>query len=208
MKLMKKLFIVSFLLITFAGYGQKINEVFKTMPEDILPGFSEADKTMLLVDTAINVIPYSLGNIERLKYTDSYLQIKTSGVGTLQIKLLPLVNNTKIICVIKTVCGKACDSDIRFYSTDWSPIESRDLMPAFSAESFFDPAKRGTAAYRNALALLDIEPISAAFINGADNLTLLLDYASYISAENVAKIRPFIKQESVTLRWNKTSFRQ
>ena len=37
---MTRLFILIFLSITFCGYGQKIADVFKTMPNDILPGFS------------------------------------------------------------------------------------------------------------------------------------------------------------------------
>ncbi len=204
---MKKLFIIFFMAIALSGYGQKLSDVFKAMPDEILPGFSEADRTMLLVDTALKVIPYTLGNIERMNYTDTYLQIRTSAIGTLQIKLLPLVNNTKIICVIKTVCGKACDSNIRFYSTGWAPIDAHSLMPDITAESFFDQSKKGSEAYKNAFALLDMEPISAAFVNGSDNLTLLLDYASYVSPENLRKIKPFIKQDSITLQWNKTSFR-
>ena len=57
--------------ITFFSYGQTINELFKSMPSQYLPAFSEANKTMLLVDSSLSVIPYSLGQIERLEYTDT-----------------------------------------------------------------------------------------------------------------------------------------
>lgn len=188
------------------GYGQKMSNVFKIMPDDILPGFSEANKTMLLVDTGLKVIPYPLGKIEKIKYTDSYLHLKTSDIGTLQVKLLPLVNNTKIICVIKTVCGKACDSNIQFYSTNWEKIEENTLLPPLSAASFFDPLNKGSDDYNYALSLLDMEPISATFLNGSDDLTFTLNYASYVSKENIEKIKPFIKQDFITLQWTKTSF--
>jgi hypothetical protein len=184
---MKRLFILIFLSITLCGYGQKIADVFKTMPNDILPGFSEANRTMLLVDTALKVIPYPLGNIEKINYTDSYLQLK-------------------IICTIKTVCGDACDSDIRFYSTGWEKIDEKTLLPNVTKEIFFDPAKKGTDAYECALSLLDIEPLSAAFRDGGDDLILTLNYEAYLSKENIAKIKPFIKQDFITLRWTKTAF--
>ena len=203
---MRRLFILIFSCITFCGYGQKITDVFKTMPSDILPGFSEANRTMLLVDTALKVIPYPLGNIEKINYTDSYLQLKTSDIGTFQLKLLTLVNNTKIICTIKTVCGDACDSNIRFYSTGWEKIDEKTLLPNVTKEIFFDPAKKGTDAYEYALSLLDIEPLSAAFRDGGDDLILTLNYEAYLSKENIAKIKPFIKQDFITLRWTKTAF--
>lgn len=184
-----------------------MSDIFKNAPAEILPGFSEADKTMLLVDTALNTIPNAIGKMQRLNFTDDYLKIKTSEVGNVQIKLLSLVNNTKIICVIKTVCGSTCDSRIQFYSVDWTPIESTSLLPALSAETFFDESKKGSQDYSNALSLIDMVPISAEFGNNADDLILSFNYTDYISIENLDKIKPFIKQDSLTLHWDKTSFR-
>ena len=92
-----------------------MNELFKSMPSEYLPAFTEADKTMLLVDSSLSVIPYALGEIERLEYTDTFLSIRTSEVGTMQIKILPLVNKTYVIALIKTVCSGVCDSNIRFF---------------------------------------------------------------------------------------------
>ena len=204
---MKPFFILIFSCVSVLGFGQRVADVFKTMPADILPGFSEADKTMLLVDTGLRIVPYPLGNIEKIKYSDSFLQLKTSDIGTFQLKLLPLVNNTKIICVIKTVCGKACDSDIRFYSTQWEKIDENTLLPTMSAASFFDKQNQGSKEYEYALSLLDVEPVSAVFCDDSDDLILTLNYKAYLSEENIAKIKPFIKQDFITLHWTKTSFR-
>lgn len=112
---MKHSILLFFSCIIFVSYGQKIDDVFETMPDYFLPAFSDANKTMLLVDTSLSVIPYPLGEIERLEYTDTFLSVKTSDVGTMQIKLLPLVNDTQIIAVIKSVCSNVCDSNIRFF---------------------------------------------------------------------------------------------
>ena len=100
---MKKIIIAFFIFISTSVFSQKIDDVFKTMPNSVLPGLSESNRTMFLVDTGKTVIPYSLGKIEKLAYTPDFLKIKTSDIGTTQIKLLPLINDTKIICVIKTV---------------------------------------------------------------------------------------------------------
>lgn len=204
--MIKRFIPLGFLLITLTCSAQKMGELFKAMPQHILPGFSEADKIMLLVDTALTSIPYSLGNIERISYTDDFLKIKTSSIGNLQIKILPLINNTKIIGVVKTVCGQACDSQIQFYSIEWNPIESEPLLPHLSAEMFFETSQKNNIDFEKALRLIDMEPIKAEFKGGSDDLTLILDYESYVSAENVQLIKSFVKQDSITLRWNKTSF--
>lgn len=204
--MIKRFIPLGFLLIALTCSAQKMGELFKTMPQHVLPGFSEADKIMLLVDTALTSIPYPLGNIERINYSDDFLKIKTSSRGTLQIKLLPLINNTKIVCVVKTVCGQACDSQIQFYSTEWNPIESEPLLPHLSAEMFFDRSQKNNIDFEKALRLIDMEPIKAEFKCGSDDFTLIFDYESYVSAENVELIKSFIEQDSITLRWNKTSF--
>lgn len=204
---MKKIVTVLFIFIATSAFPQKIDDVFKTMPNSILPGLSDGNRTMLLVDTGKTVIPYSLGEIEKLAYAPDFLKIKTSGIGSTQLKLLPLINDTQIICVIRTVCGKACDSNIRFYSTDWKELEAKTLLSHISAASFFDSSKKDSENYKFALSLPDIYPVSAEFENGSDSLTLKLDLENYLSDEQLAEIRPFIKNETITLNWNNISFK-
>jgi len=203
---MKKIFIAFFIFISTLAFSQKIDDVFKTMPNNIVPGLSDGNRTMLLVDTGKTIIPYPLGEIEKLAYSPDFLKIKTSEIGTTQIKLLPLINDTQIICVVKTVCGNACDSHIKFYSTDWKELDANLLLPDISAESFLDSSKKDTDNYKFAVSLPDIYPISAEFENGSNTLKLKLDLTKYLSNEQLAEIKPFIKSETITLTWN-TSFR-
>ncbi len=204
---MKKLFFFLFVFVSVSVFPQKIDDVFKTMPNNILPGLTKGNRTMLLVDTGKTVIPYPLGNIEKLVHSVDFLKIKTSDAGTTQIKLLPLINNTQIICIIQTVCGNACDSNIQFYTTDWEKLEANPLLPEISAETFFDESKNNSDNYKFALSLPDIYPISAEFENGSSTLTLKLDVEKYLSDEQLANIKPFIKSDTVKLTWDNTSFR-
>ncbi len=204
---MKKIATLLFIFIATSAFPQKIDDVFKTMPNSILPGLSEGTRTMLLVDTGKTVIPYSLGEIRKLAHSPDFLKIRTSGIGTTQLKLLPLINGTYIVCVIKTVCGKACDSNIRFYSTGWKELEAKTLLSHISAASFFDSSKKDSENYKFALSLPDIYPVSAEFENGSNALTLKLDLEGYLSDEQLAEVKPFIKSETITLNWNNISFR-
>ena len=192
--------------ITLVSYGQKMDEVFKTMPGEFLPAFSEADRTMLLVDSSLSVIPYALGEIERLAYSDTFLSIKTSEVGTMQIKILPLINNTQIIVLIKTVCSGICDSDIRFFTSEWVEIEKDSLLPAITPSVFFDQKELDTPGFKWTVSQIDIFPLQFQFKNGGDNLQVKFDIVNHLSSQNSVKISPYLVTETIDLMWNKSTF--
>ena len=192
--------------ITFLNYGQTIDEVFKTMPSEFLPAFSEADKTMLLVDSSLSVIPYALGELERLDYSDTFLSLKTSEVGTMQIKVLPLVNSTKIIALIKTVCSSVCDSDIRFFTSEWKEIEKGSILPTITPSDFFDDSQLDSLEFKWAVSKIDIFPLQFQFKNGGSDLQAKFEIANHLSAEDFDKIEPYLVKETIDLAWNKSTF--
>lgn len=193
--------------ITFFSNGQSISELFKTMPSEYLPAFSEANKTMLLVDSSLSVIPYALGEIERLEYTDTFLSLKTSEVGTLQIKILPLVNNTQIITLIKTVCtSNICDSDIRFFTNEWEKIDKESLLPAISPSLFFDESKMDTPGFKWAISQIDIYPLQYLFNEESNKLQVKLNIENHLSKQDAIKVAPYLIRNSIDLLWNKSTF--
>ncbi len=192
--------------ITLVSYGQKMDEVFKTMPGEFLPAFSEADRTMLLVDSSLSVIPYALGEIERLAYSDTFLSIKTSEVGTMQIKILPLVNNTQIIALIKTVCTGVCDSDIRFFTSEWKEIDKSSLLPIIPPDIFIDQKEINTPEFKWAVSQIDIFPLQFQFKNGSNDLQVKFDIVNHLSSQDSVKIAPYLITENIDLMWNKSTF--
>ena len=193
--------------IAFVSYGQKIDDVFKSMPNEFLPAFDEANKTMLLVDTSLSVIPYPLGEIEKLEYSDTFLSVRTSEVGTLQIKILPLVNNTQIIALIKTVCAKKmCDSNIRFFSDKWEEIDKSSILHPIPPLTFFDETKLNDPEFKWAISHIDIYPLNYQFMKGSDDLRVKFDIEEYLSPKDFQKVEPYIKSETLDLVWNKSMF--
>ena len=204
-----KRYIILLLLssIAFLSSGQTMNELFKSMPSEHLPAFSDADKTMLLVDSSLSVIPYALGQIERLKYTDTFLSLKTSEVGTMQIKILPLVNNTQVVALIKTVCSSnICDSNIRFFTNQWEEIEKSSLLPTIPPSLFFDNSKMDTPEFKWAISRIDIYPLQFEFKDGGNDLQVRFDITNHLSKQDAAKIEPYLKKETIDLSWNKSTF--
>lgn len=193
--------------VAFFNYGQTMNELFKKMPSEYLPAFSEADKTMLLVDSSLSVIPYSLGEIERLEYTDTFLSLKTSEVGTMQIKILPLVNNTQVIALIKTVCSSnICDSNIRFFTNEWEEIDKSSMLPHITPNLFFDNLKIDTPEFKWTVSRIDIYPLHYLFKDGGNDLQVKLNISNHLSKQDAAKIKPYLVRETIDLVWNKSTF--
>lgn len=198
---------IFFLSVSFLAEGQNIGEMFKSMPAALLPGVSEGNKTMLLVDSGETVVPYALGEIKKLRQSSNFLEIKTSGIGIIQLKLLPVEKDSAIVCVIKTVCANACDSHITFYTTKWEEIGNKTFLPEVSQEIFFDSSKKERENYKYAVSLHHIFPISATFSESGYDLTLTFNYKALLSDEQIAEIKPFLKSDSVVLMWNNAVFR-
>ena len=204
--MMKKALVYIFLFISVTLSAQNIGDIFKQMPTNMLPGFTEANKTMLLVDTGKTVVPYALGEIEKQVQTNDFLKLKTSAVGTIQLKLLPIAEDSSIICVIRTVCAKACDSYIAFFSTDWKELDKNNFLPTISKEIFFDSSQKNSDKYKYAVSLSDISPISAEFVNEQEDLTLKLNIEVCLSKDDFEEAKPFLKNESLVLKWNNNRF--
>lgn len=213
---MKKYILTLILLVAFGTnkqtvYGQTINDIFKSMPAELLIGVSEGNRTMLIVDTANTTIPYIFGEIQKVNHSSSYLNIKTSEVGNTQIKLLPVAGDSSIVSVIKTVCGGAekdiCNSIISFYTTDWKELDSELLISALSPQLFMDSSKKDLDNYKYALSLPDIYPISAKYDESSTDLTLLFQYKDRVAKMHLKEFEAFLKSDSVTLKWDGYSFK-
>ena len=191
--MMRILIIQLFLLAAVAAYGQTIDDILghRNMPPKFLPGFTE------------------------LQRTDNFLEIRTSAVGTMQIKLLPvrhsswlpLRRNTMIICVIRTVCGGGCDSHIQFFDRNWQELDATRFLPTISATIFFDSAQKEAGNYKYALFLSGISPISAQFNEGSTDMTLTFNYRQHLPAQTIAELSPFLKTDTVVLQWRNGAFR-
>ena len=204
---MMRVYLLSLFFLIFVGfsYSQNIASVILDMPENIIPALSVDNRTMLLVDSTARVIPTVFGEVEKLTYRDDYLKVKTSDVGTIQIKTLDTKNDTYIVCVIKTVCAPACDSDIKFYDSEWEEIDKSTLLPSMTMESFiiFKDNQKHQTIYKSLLP--DICLIDARF-DDTGKLVLKLDVEKYLSGEDLKKFNQTFELKELTFKWDLVSF--
>ena len=204
---MHHLILLFFLSLSNIVEAQQVGDLFKAMPPELLPGVSEGNKTMLLVDSGKTTVPYPLGEIVKEAYGNDYLRLQTSKIGTLQLKLLPVSEDSVVVCLIKTVCGNVCDSHISFYTSEWKKLDKEAFLPTISAEIFLNSSQKKSENDKYAVSLPDIYPISATFNETGTDLTLTFHYKERLAEEQIQQLEPLLKGDSLVLTWKNGSFR-
>ncbi|MFV0537533.1 MAG: DUF3256 family protein [Dysgonomonas sp.] len=197
--------------ITISIAAQDLKSIILSMPESIVYGLEASDKNLLaagLGDTAkLTVERGRLGQITRLAVSSDFVSFKTSDAGTIEIKLLPLINDSQIICVIRTVCADVCDSQLQFYTTKWIPISQGDLFPKKDKDWFIkSDVDRNSEEFKNAYAALDMNPIKMELSPKDTSLSVYYDIKKYLSEEDYKKIEPFLLENPKIFHWDKSAY--
>ena len=206
-----KRFIIAAVLISLSVVcnAQDISTVFANMPDEIIPQFEVAWRKDLVElykqGKEPTVENKMLGKSTVKKLTDDYLLIQVSERSTAELKLLPLINNTYIVCLIKTAYGPVADSYVSFYTTDWQPLPTENLLTPITVDWFLD-GKESDIKYQDAVARLDIPLFKYELDPDKTTLQATLTTPEYLNDEEQKAVAPFLKKEPKRYRWNKTRF--
>ncbi|SUB88151.1 Protein of uncharacterised function (DUF3256) [Porphyromonas macacae] len=121
--------------------GKDIRYYFLQMPAAHVPMLTNEDRVALLdafgKDNAPSAVRGALvGNVRLEMLTDTYLCLRTSKVGTLELLLLPLINGTPVISQISTVEQPIPDATIAFFTPEWQPIKQSLIASELSMTDF------------------------------------------------------------------------
>jgi len=197
--------LITAIFLTFAALGaaaQDIAAFFVGMPDEMIPQLEDAWRKDLIdlyqAGKTASLQNTMDGRSTLLQLTDDYLLLQTTERSTLEMKFLPLVNGTFIVCMITTVSAPAPDSRIAFYTTDWKPLETTGIWAPPLREWYISPdADRDSDAFREAVSYLDIDLVH--YRLSADSLTLTAEYATpqYLSTEERDRVTPFVSAPKV-----------
>lgn len=113
-------------LCTVTASAQDMKSVFVNMPDSIAPLLTKINREdcvdFLASDMKAQVKNRFDKQSELKSLTDDYLLMQVTDVSTWEMKLLPINDSIKVICVIKTLCASVCDSEIHFYTTGWQEL--------------------------------------------------------------------------------------
>lgn len=210
---MKRLFLSILLCVFVWGMkAQEMDAVFVAMPDQYVPQLENAwrkDLIDLYNSGKEAKLKNTMNGFSTLKkLTDDYLLLQVTDRSTVEMKLLPLVNNTYVVCMITTVYGPVPDSQVEFFTTDWKPLNAADLYTPVSAEWFIkDDADKSRIAFIEATTRLDMD--LRKYSLSPDNQMLTEEYTTpqSLSEAERKRVEPFLKNEPKVYTWEKFHFK-
>lgn len=206
--------ILSILVSAFAlgASAQDMAPLFAAMPDQYIPQLESAWRKDLIELYNSGKEPKLKNNMNGYsslsKLTSDYMLLQSTERSTIEMKLLPLVNNTHVLCVVTTVNGPIADSHVDFFTTDWQPLNAADMYTPVSAEWFIkDDVDKNAPTFLDASASLDMELIK--YTLSPENLTLTATYTTpeYLNKEDRDKITSYLKESPKVLNWEKFHFK-
>ena len=192
--------------------AQDMKTVFVAMPDSVTPLLTKVNREDCIdfLDSNMKaVVKNRFGNVAEMKVlTDDYVLMQTSEVGTLEMKLLPLADSTKVICMVKTVNVPVADSSVRFYTSDWSQqLDVKEFLQLPSMDAFFLPndSLKDEAILTRKKA--DMHLMKAQLSKEDTFLTFTYTTPDYLNEEDREKLLPHLRKEPIVLRWTEGKFR-
>lgn len=192
--------------------AQDMKTVFVAMPDSVTPLLTKVNREDCIdfLDSNMKaVVKNRFGNVAEMKVlTDDYVLMQTSEVGTLEMKLLPLADSTKVICMVKTVNVPVADSSVRFYTSDWSQqLDVKEFLQLPSMDAFFLPndSLKDEAILTRKKA--DMHLMKVQLSKEDTSLTFTYTTPDYLNEEDREKLLPHLRKEPIVLRWSEGKFR-
>lgn len=207
--------LILILLICFCAKSmdaQNMKSVFISMPDSIAPLFTKVNKEDCVdfLDSGMKaVVTNRFGSKSEMKdLSDDYVLMQTTGSSTLEMKLLPVNDSIKVVCMVKTVCASACDSEIHFYTSDWSrELSVADFLVLPDAGMFFLPMESILQEYDWVRKKADMHLVKASLSKDDASLTFIYTTPDYLNKEDKEKLLPYLRKEPVVLKWQEGKFR-
>ena len=199
-----------FFCLPFSIHAQTAEKLFISMPESMLLTLTKTNRIELVElykGGLTAAVENQMGDSCFLtRMTGDYLQIQ-EGVSSLEIIVLPMVNDSKIIGLIRTVCAPLCDSNLAFYTVNWKQINTNLFITPAGKDRFIkDGVNRDEQEVRNALIPLDISLMQFHYNPDTHKLLQYYNTPQYLSAADRAKATPYLKNTPIVFKWNQTRF--
>ena len=206
------LLIVLTFFCALSATAQNMKSVFVSMPDSIAPLLTQTNKEDCIdfLDSNMKaVVKNRFGNEAEMKaLTENYVLMQTSPVGTLEMKLLPVNDSTNVVCMVKTVCASACDSEVHFYTSDWSKkLDAKNFLQTPEADAFFLPNDTLTDEDALIRKKADMHLMKVSLSKDDTSLTYIYSTPDYLNEEDRGKLLPHLRKEPIVLRWQDGKFR-
>lgn len=215
---MKRLFyiLILYIVCTSTLQAQGVREAFVNMPDSILPILTKVNRADC-IDFLDSNMKAEVKNrfdqpSEMTRLTKDYIAVQLSPQSRFEMKMLPVTDSTCVICTIRTVCSKACDSHIQFYANDWTPLALSDFIDLPSSTDFVPEALPSQVAdtlstpWETLCAEADILLMQATLYDTVPTLTFHYTTPQYMGKESAALIVPLLTRDRIQYEWKDGKF--
>ena len=181
--------------------AQEMRTIFLEAPDSIFPLISKSYRADMVdyIDAGMTAkVNNSLDGTSVLEgLAPDFMRLAVTASSTMQLKLLPLENDT-VICVVKSVVAEAVDSRIYFYDKEWNLLDGAGLFCFPSIGDFF------VSSADEYVDMCDIYLVSLT-LSAADN-TLVAEYTmpAYMSVADAQRVKPLLRK--LVYCWNGERF--
>lgn len=199
-------------LALFAG-AQDMKTMFINMPDSLSPLFTKvnrADFADFLESNMKAQVKNKFDKKSEMKIlTKDYLLLETTPQSTLEMKLLPLNDSLKVLCMVKTVCAPACDSQVRFFDTVWRELSVSGFVTFPKADDFYqltDTTDREKFADTRGKA--DILLMKAKLSPQDETMQFIYTTPDYMDKESAVELRKFLRKDATVIyKWENGVFK-
>lgn len=204
---MKHILFIIFLLFTFNSYAQDLKSLFIAIPDSLSPLLTKVNREDFgdFLDSNMKAeVRNRFGNTSEMKkLTSDYLLLQTSSASITEMKLLPVNDSTKIICIVNTYMAPVADSQISFYDTSWRKLSHTTFLQLPEEKMFYKPAQNSSQAdsLKNLQAAADMYLLQAKLSENNTELSFTYTTPQYLDKETAQKLTPFLRNNPLTYEW-------
>ncbi len=204
---MKHILFLIFLLSTFSSYAQDLKSLFIAIPDSLSPLLTKVNREDFgdFLDSNMKAeVRNRFGNTSEMKkLTPDYLLLQTSSASITEMKLLPVNDSTKVICVVNTYMAPVADSHISFYDTSWKKLSLTPFLQLPEEKMFYKPVQNSIQAdsLKNLQAAADMYLLQARLAENNTELSFTYTTPQYLDKETAQKLTPFLQDKPLVFHW-------
>ena len=190
--------------------AQDMRSVFISMPDSVAPLLTKVNR-----EDCVDFLDSNMKAVVRNRFdkeselktlTKDYLLMQMTASSTMEMKLLPMNDSVKVICVVRTVQTDVPDSDVRFYDTTWKELPTDDYFSLPPEDAFYLPADSIGKVQDKVRKMADMYLVKYSL--SVERLILEAEYTTpgYLNEEDRKELLKYLRKEPLILEWKNGRF--
>lgn len=210
---MKKILLsLTMWLCVLAVQAQNMKSLFIALPDSLSPLLTKVNREDFgdfLASGMKAEVKNRFGKpSEMTKLTDDYLQLKMSSTSLTEMKLLPLNDSVKVICVVHTYMAPTADSQVAFYDTGWNRLSADTFLTLPQEDSFYrtELSEIQADSVRNLRMRTDMYMLKAELSDKDCTLRFVYTTPDYLDKETARDLKPYLRETPLYYEWREGRF--